>query len=186
MRSDSLQEIWFRVHQEASQLGWPHLQNSDWSWGRSRRQIQWRGLVEDDILAHSNLLGLGIMAFITLLFIWLADQYTLPSFTSHRAHVHRQCSRIPSSVVNSVSFRNKLMSRLLFSDPILDVDCGLYRFGPIELGHALLFPHLPCRFHNQRFFLSATLFCSGVLLPSYGTRCRTYSKAWSRRQVNCG
>ena len=41
------------------------------------------------------------------------------------------------------------MCRHIFSDPILDVDGGSYRFGPIEVGHALFFQHSPFHFHNR-------------------------------------
>ena len=56
---------------------------------------------------------------------------------------NRQVSkiRLPSEI--------HLMCRHFLSDPILDVDRYLYRFGPIELGQALFFQHCPCRFHNR-------------------------------------
>ena len=41
--------------------------------------------------------------------------------------------RLPSEI--------HLMCRHFLSDPILDVDRGSYRFGPIKLGHALFFQH---------------------------------------------
>ena len=41
------------------------------------------------------------------------------------------------------------MCQHFFSDPVLDVDRGSYRFGPIRLGHALSFQYFPRNFHNQ-------------------------------------
>ena len=71
------------------------------------------------------------------------------SSSSHRAHAHRLCCRIPLSVLNSAFSRNTVRVQTPFPEPILDVNHGPDRFGPVELGHALLLQHCPRRFHNR-------------------------------------
>ena len=71
------------------------------------------------------------------------------SSSSHRAHACQQCCRIPLSVLNSAFSRNTVRVQTPFPEPILDVNHGPDRFGPVELGHALLLQHCPRRFHNR-------------------------------------
>ena len=109
-------------------------------------------------LTRACLVG-GVITLITLLFVRVADQDTLlvfgvqlPPLLLRHMHIHDATGnpqvskvRLPSEIV--------LMRRHLLSDPVLDVDRGSYRFGPIKLGHGLFFQHRPSRLHNRPILL---------------------------------
>ena len=113
------------------------------------------GLVEHNIATYASLFGSGVITLITLLFVRVADQDTLlgfriqlPSLLLWHMHI-RDAIENPQVSKIQLPSEIQLICRHLLSDPILDVDRGSYRFGPIKLGHALFFQHCPCRFHNR-------------------------------------
>ena len=71
------------------------------------------------------------------------------SSSSHRAHAHRLCCRIPLGVLNSASSRNT--ARVATPFPGSDSGCkhSSNGFNTIKLGHALFFHYCLWRFQNQ-------------------------------------